>query len=52
VVHPHVLEDRLYQPLFVIGPQAVATVTQGGAQQRALHLGLSSFPFPVEARAF
>src|SRR5215208_5841825 len=43
MVVPHVFEDYLHQRLFVIGPQAMATVAQGGAQNRA-HLG-TSFPF-------
>jgi hypothetical protein len=40
---PHVFEGYLHQRLFVIGPQAMATVAQGSAQNRA-HLG-PSFPF-------
>src|SRR5215204_2258793 len=43
MVVPHVFEGYLHQRLFVIGPQAMATVAQGSAQNRA-HLG-PSFPF-------
>src|SRR5215208_6602078 len=42
MVVPHVFEGYLHQRLFVIGPQAMATVAQGGAQNRA-HIAAPPF---------
>ena len=50
MVAPHMFKGCLHQPLVVIGPQAVATLAQGGAQNRA-HLA-SSFPSPRRGTPF